>query len=99
MGRLLEQQKKLDADEESANEDLKAIHAKMLEMQSQLSAAVARLSRIRKIRNRVKERSSELFRQGMEELDKEDGLLPTLNAHEQHVVSDIQSLGVPDEVN
>lgn len=96
---MLDQQKKLDADEEVANQNLEDIHKQMVELQAQLSTAVARLSRIRRIRNKVKERSSELFRRGMEELDKEDDVVPVLNSHESHIVDDLQFMGVPNDVD
>lgn len=99
LGKLLAQRKKLDTEEEEANEALVALHTQMVELQSQLSAAVGRLSRIRKIRDRVKDKSSELFRRGMMELDKEDGILSALDSHEHYVVDDIQSLGVPNSID
>ena len=86
----MSQQKKLDDDEEKAEE-------RLIELQTQLAEAVNRLARIRRIRRQVKNKGEELFRRGMEELDKEDGIAPVLNAHEHWVVNDLQSLGVPNE--
>jgi hypothetical protein len=71
----------------------------MVSLQTSLSTAVARISRIRKIRARVKERSSELFRRGIEELDKDNDILPALDAHEFHLVDDLQFLGIPNNPN
>jgi predicted transcriptional regulator len=96
VNRLVAQQKKLSAEEDDAEVQLE-------KLQSQLSEAVSRLQRIRKIRKKVKERSDELFRRGMEELDKEDGItsapdvLPALEGHEYWVVDDLQHLGVPND--
>ncbi|QLI68034.1 uncharacterized protein G6M90_00g034220 [Metarhizium brunneum] len=81
--RLLEQQKKLESEEEEAGNKLLELHTQLADLQSQLFTAVNRLARIRKIRNRVKDKSSELFRRGMAELDAEDGILPALDAHER----------------
>jgi hypothetical protein len=94
----MEAQKSLSAQEEKAEDDL-------VKLQLQLSEAVSRLQRIRKIRKRMKERSNEVFRRGMEELDKEDGivsgpapdLLPALEGHEYWVVDDLRHLGVPED--
>jgi hypothetical protein len=88
--RLLDQQKKLDAEEEEAGEQLE-------KLQSQLSEALSRLARIRRIKKKAKEKSTELFQRGMAELDKEDGVVPALEAHEHWVVNDLQALGVPNE--
>ena len=97
--RLLAEQRKLESDEEATGEEVLALHNRLSELQSQLATAVSRLSRIRKIRKKVKERSSELLRRGMQELDKEDGVLPALDAHEQWVTRDLQSFGVPEDVD
>lgn len=94
---MLEQQKKLESEEEEAGDKLLELHTQLADLQSQLSTAVNRLARIRKIRNRVKDKSSELFRRGMAELDAEDGILPALDAHERWVVNDLGAMGVPKE--
>ena len=91
MKRVLAQQRKLEAEEEQAGDDFLELH-KMVELQSQLASAASRLARIRKIRKKTKERSSELLRRGMQELDKEDGVLSVLDDHERWVVSDLQAL-------
>lgn len=91
------QQRKLEAEEEAAGEELLRLHSNLAELQSQLSTAVNRLARIRKTRNRVKEKSSELFKRGVAELDKEDGIVPALDAHERFVVDDLQFMGVPED--
>jgi hypothetical protein len=97
--KLLAHHEKLDAEEDKANLDLLQLHEKMTEIQSQLSTAVGRLARIRKIRNHVKGKSLELAERGMLELDKEDKILPALDSHEHYVVDDIQSMGVPNDVD
>lgn len=92
VSRLLESQKKLEAEEDKAEKDLE-------ELQSQLNAAVSRLLRIRKIKRKTKERRDELFRRGMQELDEEDGILSALDSHEQWVANDLSALGVSSEVD
>lgn len=72
--RLLEQQKKLEADEEAAGNALIGLQAQLSVLQTQVSEAVSRLARIRRMRNKVKERSSELFRRGMQEVEDLDEL-------------------------
>ena len=68
-----------------------------MELQTQLSQAVNRLARIRRIRRQIKNKSHKLFERGMQELDKEDEILPALQSHENWVVDDLQALGVPTE--
>lgn len=97
--RLLDQQKRLEVEEDKAGEALLGLHAQMERLQSQMSDAVARLARIRKIKKRVKDRSAAEFERGMQELDKEDDVLPALESHEQWVVHDLQELGIPNEVD
>ena len=60
---------------------------------------MSRLSRIRKIRRKVKERSDELFQRGMEELDKEDDMVPALNSHERWIENDLNFLSIPSDTN
>ncbi|ORY60690.1 uncharacterized protein BCR38DRAFT_349772 [Pseudomassariella vexata] len=93
--RMLSQQKKLDDEEEEASENLLALHSRLAEIQSELALAAGRLSRIRKIRKRVKNKSSELFERGIAELDKEDDILPALDSHERYM----RSMGVPEDVD
>jgi hypothetical protein len=97
--RLATQEKRLSEQEEEASQDLEKIHSEMLEMQTKLSAAMGRLSRIRRIRKSVKNRRLDEVERGMMELDKEDGLLSALDAHEKYVVSDLQALGVPNSAD
>jgi hypothetical protein len=97
--KLLSQQRKLDAEESEASKDLVEIHRQMTDLQTQLSTALGRLDRIRKIRDRVKGKTIVEVQRSMLELDKEDGLLPALDSHEQFVVEDLQSMGVPNEVD
>jgi hypothetical protein len=90
---LLASQKKLEADEEAAEEALFAL-------QQQLSTAVNRLTRIRRIRKKVEERGSELLRRGLQELDAEDGTVPCpLEAQESFVTGELRNLGVPEDVD
>lgn len=99
MNRLVDQQEKLEAQEEEAGDKVLVLHKELMELQSSLAEAVSRLQRIRKIKKRVKERGAELFERGMQELDKEDNILPALQSHEEWVVNDLQSLGVPNDID
>ena len=47
----------------------------------------------------MRERSDELFQRGMEELDKEDDVVPALNSHERWIENDLNFLGVPFDTN
>lgn len=96
--KLISQQQKLDAEEEAASEKLLVLHTQLAELQSQLAAAAGRLARIRKIRSRVKGKSAELFERGMRELNAEDNP-PALDGHERSLVGDLQSIGVPNNVD
>ncbi|PTB34720.1 hypothetical protein M441DRAFT_63226, partial [Trichoderma asperellum CBS 433.97] len=86
--RVLDQQKKLEAEEEAAGEALESLQSQLSELQVKLSEAVSRLARIRRTKSKMKERGSELVRRGMQELDEEDG-----------VVNDLQHMGVPNDVD
>lgn len=61
----MKQEKKLEADESEASDDLLKLHEEMAELQSRLAAAAGRLSRIRKVRNSVKARRLEATRRGL----------------------------------
>ncbi|KAH6957338.1 hypothetical protein DER45DRAFT_615281 [Fusarium avenaceum] len=71
----------------------------MAALQSRLSAAAGRLSRIRKIRTKVKERHSEATRRGLQEVEQQDSLLSMLDTHEDTMVRDLQTDHVPNNVN
>jgi hypothetical protein len=86
--RVLDQQKKLDAEEEAAGEALESLQVQLVELQTKLSEAVNRLSRIRRTKSKMKDRGTELVRRGMQELDEEDG-----------VVNDLQHMGVPNDAD
>ncbi|KAK2738513.1 hypothetical protein CKAH01_18757 [Colletotrichum kahawae] len=79
--------------EEQASDTLLGLHEKLARVQAEVAEAAGRLSRIRAIRKKVKERYVETFSRGMQELE-EDDVLPTLDAHESGVVSDLQFQGV-----
>ncbi|PCD46608.1 hypothetical protein AU210_002009 [Fusarium oxysporum f. sp. radicis-cucumerinum] len=83
LNRLVDQQEKLEAQEEEAGDKVLVLHKELMELQSSLAEAVSRLQRIRKIKKRVKERGAELFERGMQELNKEDNILPALQSHEE----------------
>jgi SOS-response transcriptional repressor LexA len=64
VNRLLEQREKLDKDEEQAEEAL-------LRLQSELASAIGRLTRIRKIHRRMKERIDDSMRRGLAGLEED----------------------------
>ncbi|KAI0388177.1 hypothetical protein F5Y17DRAFT_453887 [Xylariaceae sp. FL0594] len=99
LSRILDQQQKLEVEEEEASESLLSLHEQLTQLQSQLALAAGRLSRIRKIRAKVKERGDELFQRGMVELDREDGILPALSSHKSHLATDLRDMGVPNDVH
>lgn len=101
--RLLEQQRKLDREEEEAGDNLVDIQQRMVRLQEEMSEAVGRLARIRRIKRKTKERGHELIDRGLQGLEEDPSspgaILPALNAHEHHVVEDIQALGVPNDAD
>ncbi|KAH9235550.1 hypothetical protein K456DRAFT_1834071 [Colletotrichum gloeosporioides 23] len=82
--KLNKQQKEWDEKEEKAGEELLALH------QEFAPEAVSQLSCIQKTRKLVRERQTEAFERSMQEVDKEDDILPVLDAHERWVVKDLQ---------
>ena len=96
---LMKQEKKLENNEDAASEDLLKLHKEMAALQSRLSLAAGRLSRIRKIRNKVKEKRSEATRRGLQEVDQADNILSGLDAHEDAVIRDLQVDHIPNEVD
>ncbi|KAH9229105.1 hypothetical protein K456DRAFT_1923842, partial [Colletotrichum gloeosporioides 23] len=52
-------------------------------LQTQIAEAASRLSCIHKMRKLVRERQTEAFEQGIQEIDEEDSVLPALDAHER----------------
>lgn len=95
----MKQERKLEMDEGEASDDLLKLHEEMAALQSRLAAAAGRLSRIRKIRARVKEKRSEATRRGLQEVEQQDGILSMLDAHEDAVVRDLQVDHVPNDVD
>jgi hypothetical protein len=61
-----------------------------------MAAALGRLSRVRRLKKAAKERSSDLFRRGMQSLDEEDGVLTEQGAH---VASDFQDWSITGDVD
>ncbi|KAK2773991.1 hypothetical protein CKAH01_13336 [Colletotrichum kahawae] len=91
--RLSDQRQEWEAKEEQASDALLGLHEKLARVQAEVAEAAGRLSRIRAIRKKVKERHVETFSRGMQELE-EDDVLPALDAHESGVVGDLQFQGV-----
>lgn len=89
---MLESRKKLEGDEQEAEEAL-------FVLQQQFSVAVNRLTRIRKTRKRIEERSKELVQRGMQELDSEDGISKSLESGDRFIVDDLRGMGVSGEVD
>nr|XP_036575570.1 uncharacterized protein CTRU02_14489 [Colletotrichum truncatum]XP_036588020.1 uncharacterized protein CTRU02_02032 [Colletotrichum truncatum]KAF6782159.1 hypothetical protein CTRU02_14489 [Colletotrichum truncatum]KAF6799161.1 hypothetical protein CTRU02_02032 [Colletotrichum truncatum] len=87
--------KEWDEKEEKAGEELFALHQEFARLQVQMADAAGRLKRIRTVRKMVRERQTEVFERGMQEVDREDGVLaddevlPALDAYERFVVSDL----------
>ncbi|SCN91155.1 uncharacterized protein FFE2_07218 [Fusarium fujikuroi] len=96
---LMKQKKKLENDKDQASEDLLKLHEEMAALQTRLAEAAGRLSRIRKIRNRVKEKRSEATRRGLQEVEQQDNLLSMLDAHESALVEDLQVDHIPNDVD
>ncbi|PNP61353.1 hypothetical protein FNYG_13916 [Fusarium nygamai] len=61
----MKQEKKLEVDEDEASDDLLKLYEEMAALQTRLAAAAGRLSRIRKIQARVKEKRSEATRRSL----------------------------------
>ncbi|SCO90089.1 uncharacterized protein FRV6_14217 [Fusarium oxysporum] len=95
----MKQEKKLENDKDEASEDLLKLHEEIAALQSRLALAASRLSRIRKIRNRVKEKHSEATRRGLQEVDQQDAILSGLDAHEDALLRDLQVDHVPNDVD
>lgn len=91
LSRLAAQQKKLEAEEPDADDAL-------VTLQTQLSIALGRLACLRRMKQVIKEKHSEAFRRGMRELDEEDGV-SLISHEEQMVVSEMQSLGMPNDMD
>ncbi|CCF44766.1 hypothetical protein CH063_03421 [Colletotrichum higginsianum] len=96
--RLSDQRQEWEEKEEQASDALLGLHEKLARVQAEVAEAAGRLARIRTIRKKVKERHLETFSRGLQELE-DDELLSALDAHEQGVVGDLQSIGVPNEVD
>jgi len=87
--KMLEETKKLEREETEAEEAL-------FILQTQLSTAVGRLARIRRMKRSLKDRSAEAFSRGVQEVEEEDGVL---NSEEGNVVGFLEGLGVPENVD
>nr|XP_036575328.1 uncharacterized protein CTRU02_14758 [Colletotrichum truncatum]KAF6781881.1 hypothetical protein CTRU02_14758 [Colletotrichum truncatum] len=101
--KLNSQQKEWDEKEEKAGEELFALHQEFARLQVQIADAAGRLKRIRTVRKMVRERQTEVFKRGMQEVDREDGVLaddevlPALDAYERFVVSNLQAVGLGND--
>lgn len=95
--RLVDTEKKLEADEEEAGEDLLKLHEELASLQARMAIAAGRLARLRKTRTKVKEKRSEMVRRGLRGLDEEDGLLDVLDVREGQVMQELQLPEVPDD--
>ncbi|KAI7762650.1 hypothetical protein LZL87_014273 [Fusarium oxysporum] len=90
--KLISQEKKLDKDEEEAGEDLLKLHEELAALQARIAVAAGRLSRIRKTKNKVKERCASEFRRGIQGLKGEDKLAEELSRREHEASEELQSL-------
>lgn len=99
MEKLIVQQKKLVEEEENADKQILLLHGEMTRIQADLSAALGRIQRIRKIRSRVQHKARTEIARGMQELDKEDEIVPALDAHEHYLLEDAHFMGVTPETD
>ena len=88
--RLLREQRKLEKEEAEVEEAL-------FILQTQLSTAVNRLARIRRLKKSIKAKSSETFKRGIQGLDEEDGA--RLSIQKSHVAEDLHSFRVSDPID
>jgi hypothetical protein len=65
LSKLASQQKKLEVEESETEKEL-------FVLQTQLNTAFNRLARLRRMKKLVKDKRSEAFRRGMQDLDEED---------------------------
>jgi hypothetical protein len=96
--KLISQEKKLDKDEEEAGEDLLKLHEELATLQARMAVAAGRLSRIRKTKNKVKERRTTEFRRGIQGLDGEDKLAEELSRREEAATEELHSLN-PENID
>ncbi|KAH9241119.1 hypothetical protein K456DRAFT_46145, partial [Colletotrichum gloeosporioides 23] len=66
----------LDEKEEKASEELLTLHQEFTRLQTQIAEAASRLSYIHKMRKLVREHQTEAFERGIQEINKEDSILP-----------------------
>lgn len=96
--KLISQEKKLDKDEEEAGEDLLKLHEELAALQARMAVAAGRLSRIRKTKNKVKERRASEFRRGIQGLEGEDKLAEELSRRESEAAEELHSLN-PEHID
>lgn len=68
----------------------------MARIQRDLSSVLGSIQRIRKLRSRVEQKARTEIQRGMQELDKEDDIVPVLDAQEHYLLDDARFLGVTD---
>ncbi|KAH7010865.1 uncharacterized protein B0I36DRAFT_300220 [Microdochium trichocladiopsis] len=99
LSRVLQTQRELEKDEDAAEEEIFALQEEMNRLQQNLGLSLARLRRIRTLKRNAESRGKELFQRGMIELDREDGILPALDAHELELTSELVSMEVPPDLD
>lgn len=106
LSRVLQIQRKLEGEEDQAEEDVIALQQGMVPLQEEmnrlqrdLGEALLRLQRIRRMKRNVRSHGQELAERGMVEIDREDGLLPALDGHEDALSSELATMGVPPDVD
>ncbi|EXK26157.1 hypothetical protein FOMG_17256 [Fusarium oxysporum f. sp. melonis 26406] len=96
--KLISQEKKLDKDKEEAGKDLLKLYKELAALQARMAVAAGRLSRIRKTKNKVKERCASEFRRGIQGLEGEDKLAEELSRCESKAAKELQSLN-PENID
>uniref|UniRef100_A0A8H7N1C6 Uncharacterized protein n=1 Tax=Bionectria ochroleuca TaxID=29856 RepID=A0A8H7N1C6_BIOOC len=70
------------------------LHQQITQLQSDLSAALGRVQRIRKVRGRIESKAQQEIQRGLQELDEEeqsssDQVLSFLEASERHTLEEV----------
>jgi hypothetical protein len=102
--KLMTQRKKLAEEESDVDKKILLLHQQMTQLQSDLSAALGRVQRIRKVRGRIESKARQEIQRGLQELDEEeqsssDQVLSFLEASERHTLEEVQFSGVTPETD
>uniref|UniRef100_A0A8H7N3S5 Uncharacterized protein n=1 Tax=Bionectria ochroleuca TaxID=29856 RepID=A0A8H7N3S5_BIOOC len=97
--KLITQRKKLAEEESDVDKKILLLHQQITQLQSDLSAALGRVQRIRKVRGRIESKARQEIQHGLQELDKEeqsssDQVLSFLDTSERHTLEEVQFSGL-----